>query len=254
MASGGRQARVSFTPPDESPDYFKDAFKDLGLQEWVYVGGEKRSNPVVERFIEKVEGKKRNAINTPWCAYWIGAKLEYHDWTSTKSGMARSYLRWGVKVEDGDWQVGDLVIFWRGRNDDGVTGHIGFICSFDDDSVLVLGGNQGDKVSLQYFPISKVLGVRRPRPLTQSRTVKLAVGEGANQATQAVIQAAVEDPKPTTQVLEQAQQSIDQASQAATMLSSWKPEILLVLKCLSILLICGVIYVRIQDAREKGRV
>jgi hypothetical protein len=40
-------------------------------------------------------------------------------------------------------------------------GHVGFFGGFNDHSVMVLGGNQGDTVSLRPFPIERVLGFRR---------------------------------------------------------------------------------------------
>jgi hypothetical protein len=38
---------------------------------------------------------------------------------------------------------------------------VGWFAGVDKGQVLVLGGNQGDQVSVASFPVSRVLGVRR---------------------------------------------------------------------------------------------
>ena len=166
MASGGELVkRQTFTPPKDAPAYLVDALGDIGLQEWVLNGrGRKVSNPTVERYIDKVEGHPLSAIDTPWCAYFIGAKLEYNGIACSKSGMARSYLKWGNQIDkhdDSKWKCGDIVIFWRG-SPNGSAGHVAFLLHWDETNVYVLGGNQGDKVTIQRFPRTKVIGIARP--------------------------------------------------------------------------------------------
>ena len=53
----------------------------------------------------------------------------------------------------------DVVILKRGTNP--VQGHVGFFAGLQGDRVHLLGGNQGDTVSISSFPVSDVLGVRR---------------------------------------------------------------------------------------------
>src|SRR5690606_16369408 len=125
----------------------------------------KKPNPVVVGYIEQVCGKRLNSMTTPWCAYWLGAKLQDEGWPSTKSGMARSYLKWGTEVNHKDanaWREGDVAVFWRGRVDDGVTGHVAILLDWDARTVTCLGANQGDKVSIQVFDRRKIIGIRRP--------------------------------------------------------------------------------------------
>ena len=56
----------------------------------------------------------------------------------------------------------DVVVLWRGARDS-PSGHVGLFAGMDHDSgtVRLLGGNQGDAVSIATFPADRVLGVRR---------------------------------------------------------------------------------------------
>jgi hypothetical protein len=51
------------------------------------------------------------------------------------------------------WHPGPYVLYARG--------HVVFFAGVLGYMVLLLGGKQSDSVSLQWFPASKVLGVRR---------------------------------------------------------------------------------------------
>lgn len=92
---------------------------------------------------------------TPWCAAFVGGVLEACGIRSTRSAAARSYLRWGVPIS-GPCE-GCVVVFWRG-SPDGWSGHVGFVVGRDDmGRLMVLGGNQGNKVSIMGFSPLRVL-------------------------------------------------------------------------------------------------
>lgn len=80
---------------------------------------------------------------------------------------ALSWAEWGVAVQWkgreglrlGEIWVGDILVFVREGG-----GHVG-ICvgvSHDGKTVHVLGGNQGDRVSIAEIPVSRLYAVRRP--------------------------------------------------------------------------------------------
>ena len=107
---------------------------------------------------------------TPWCAAFVGAVLEECGIKSTRSAAARSYLKWGDAIARP--VPGAVVVFWRG-NPDGWSGHVGFVCGVTaSGDILVLGGNQGDMVSIRTFTKHRVLGYRWPvnAPLPDSMT------------------------------------------------------------------------------------
>ena len=102
---------------------------------------------------------KRSGIQSdevPWCAAFVGACLERAGIRSSRFESAASYLKWGVRL-DGPAH-GCIVVFSR---DGG--GHVGFVVGVDaSGNLLVLGGNQGDQVSVKAFPTTRVTGYRWP--------------------------------------------------------------------------------------------
>lgn len=103
---------------------------------------------------------------TPWCSAftnWIAWLLRL---PRSKSLRARSWLAVGQPIPLAHARPGfDIVILNRGGPQDPnvieAPGHVGFYAGVDGPLVFLLGGNQGDKVSVAGFQISSVLGVRR---------------------------------------------------------------------------------------------
>ena len=102
---------------------------------------------------------KRSGIQSdevPWCAAFVGACLERAGIRSSRFESAASYLTWGVRL-DGPTH-GCIVVFSRSGG-----GHVGFVVGIDPaGKLLVLGGNQGDSVSVKAFPQDRVTGYRWP--------------------------------------------------------------------------------------------
>lgn len=246
MASGGGSTSFYYRPTDSSPTHMKRAYEDLGLLEWVEENGRKRSNPQVEEYIEVIHGKPLNAMTTPWCAFWLAAIQELSDQTSAKSGRARASLTWGSEVNSlKEAKEGDVIVLWRGTHDDGVSGHVGFYVGHDSRNVYLLGGNQGDTVSIQAFNKNKIIGIRRARPVSSSRTIRAAAAEAVNQT---LVKPAVEHGIPDQ--LEQAKSSVQSVLPAIEALSDYKPVLKIILHTVSALLILAIIYFRWSDHKE----
>lgn len=97
---------------------------------------------------------------TPWCATFVGGVLEECGIRSSRSAAARSYLKWGFPL--GGPAVGAVVVFWRG-SPKSAAGHVGFVVGKDKaGNLMVLGGNQGDKVSIAAFSPMHALDFRWP--------------------------------------------------------------------------------------------
>ena len=105
---------------------------------------------------------------TEWCAAFVNAVLadsgmkNLHDMKHPQPLTARSFLDWGEPVDNP--LPGDIVIFPRGTSD--WQGHVGFYVGWEQDEEgkvfwKILGGNQNDSVSIDLYPASKALGVRR---------------------------------------------------------------------------------------------
>lgn len=102
---------------------------------------------------------KRSGIQSdevPWCAAFVGACLERAGIRSSRFESAASYLTWGVRL-DGPAH-GCIVVFSREGG-----GHVGFVVGQQPDGkLLVLGGNQGDAVTIKAFDRARVTGYRWP--------------------------------------------------------------------------------------------
>lgn len=115
-------------------------------------------NPRIISWWEKIKAPFRDDESS-WCAGFCGGVLEECGIKSSRSAAARSYLRWGQEV---DALVGSIVVLWRGQKE-GWQGHVGFLVGRDPwGNLLILGGNQGDEVSIKPFPVHRVLSYRWP--------------------------------------------------------------------------------------------
>ena len=86
------------------------------------------------------------------------AEEEHAGVASTRSLMARSYLDWGQALEDP--HTGAVAVLSRGS--DPSLGHVGFLVGLTASDVVLLGGNQGDAVSVRAFPRARLVGLRWP--------------------------------------------------------------------------------------------
>jgi lysozyme family protein len=75
--------------------------------------------------------------------------------------MARSYLAWGETLSEP--RTGAVAVLSRGS--DPSLGHVGFLVGLTPSEAVLLGGNQGDAVSVATFPRSRLLGLRWPTPV-----------------------------------------------------------------------------------------
>lgn len=98
---------------------------------------------------------------TAWCGAFIGGTfVETGLKPVTGGASARAWLKLPVELDKP--AVGAVVVFWRGSRD-GWQGHVGYILGQDQHgNLMVLGGNQGDTVSVKPFDRARVLGYRWP--------------------------------------------------------------------------------------------
>ena len=100
----------------------------------------------------------------PWCS-------SFRNWceeavngagSGTNRPDARSWEKWGNKIEPFDAIPGDTCVFYRGTPVDW-PGHVGFFIAWSQDLkwILVLGGNQNDRVCLKWYSATKLSAIRR---------------------------------------------------------------------------------------------
>lgn len=136
------------------PIWLKQARQYIGLAE---VPGSKH-NPTVVSWWSKI-GTAFRDDETPWCAGFVGGVFEEVGIKSSRSAAARSYMKWGSRLEKP--AVGAVVVYARGNN--GWSGHVGFVVGKDKNgNIMTLGGNQGNKVSIVPFGTNRVLGYYWP--------------------------------------------------------------------------------------------
>ena len=148
---------LPFLIHDSDPHHLKVAKGYIGVEE---IKGAKH-NPTILKFWERCHLPFKTD-ETAWCAGFVGGVLEECGIRSTRSGMARSYLNWGVSCMD-DPQPGCVVVFWRGHIDSPY-GHVAFLANKLTSKIRVpaLGGNQGDQVCIKGYPRARVLDFRKP--------------------------------------------------------------------------------------------
>jgi uncharacterized protein (TIGR02594 family) len=152
--------------------WYEIAQSELGVKE--AAGND--DNPRIVEYLSSVPNAGQTHDSTPWCAGFANWCLEQSGHPTTQSLMARSFLGYGKACKP---QKGCIVVLKRGKPPNG---HVGFYSHAKDGRVFLLGGNQGDGVSLASFPESDVIDYRMPSDVVKlDRKVlgTVAAGGGA---------------------------------------------------------------------------
>lgn len=101
---------------------------------------------------------------TPWCSAFVNWCMEQVGVLGTGRANARSWLNWihanPCSLAKPPW--GAVVVLWRVRRSSW-QGHVGFYVGTEGNNVLLLGGNQGNRVSIRSYTEDRILGYRWPR-------------------------------------------------------------------------------------------
>jgi len=135
------------------PDWIRIADGEMGQAE---VPGASHNLRIV-RYARDIGCTWVESDEVPWCAGFVGACLQRAGLEHTGSMLARSYLNWGVECGP----VKHAVVVLR-RGNDPRAGHVGFLVERRDGKVYLLGGNQGNAVSIAAYMETDVLGYRWP--------------------------------------------------------------------------------------------
>lgn len=134
------------------PAWMARARMHLGLRE---IPGPKTA-PTIGRWLERLRAWWRDD-ETPWCGTFAAAVIQESGFRLPKHWYrAKGWLDWGVPLANPE--VGCIVVFERPGG-----GHVGFVVGRDlAGALVVLGGNQGNAVSIASFDRSRVIGYRWP--------------------------------------------------------------------------------------------
>lgn len=135
--------------------WITEARKHIGLKEEPGAG----NNPTIVKWWKDIKRGGITQDSVPWCAAFVGSCLERVSITSSRFESAKSYLQWGQPLTEAVY--GCIVVFTRDAG-----GHVGFVVGKDTQGrLMVLGGNQGDAVSIAPFSVMRVSGYRWPKDI-----------------------------------------------------------------------------------------
>jgi uncharacterized protein (TIGR02594 family) len=120
------------------------------------------SNPAVLAML-RLDNPGIKDDETPWCSGFMNWCAWLLRLPRSKSLAARSWLGVGHAVALDKAEVGyDVVVLSRPAAGP-AAGHVGLFAGLSQDgkNVLLLGGNQGDAVSIAEFPVERIVGIRR---------------------------------------------------------------------------------------------
>jgi uncharacterized protein (TIGR02594 family) len=136
------------------PSWLLTALKELGQSE---IKGAKHNKRIIE--YHSLTTLKATDDETPWCSSFTNWVLDQNKIKGTGSAAAISWLNWGQKTEP---KLGAITIVTRASDTNPNAAHVGFLWCDANDRIFIIGGNQGDKVSIAPYRTSSVIGYRWP--------------------------------------------------------------------------------------------
>mgnify|MGYP003111756881 FL=1 len=130
-----------------------------GLKE---MGGDNNGNSIIVNMANGLVDWYTDSREIPWCSLYMNYIYSSCGYEYSGSLLARSWLTVGDTISYKDVMPGDVVILWRGSKTS-TKGHVGQFIRFNekDKTVGLLGGNQGNKVGINFYPSHRILGIRR---------------------------------------------------------------------------------------------
>jgi uncharacterized protein (TIGR02594 family) len=157
------EPKVSVPSVPKEPKWLALARAELGVKE----GAGTKNNPRVLKYYADAGHPEIAHDDIAWCAAFVGAMLERSGVPSSKGLAARGYLTWGKEVTKP--YPGCVAVFKRGT---GWQGHVGFYVGEGEKGIKLLGGNQGDAVSVITMKKTDLLGYCEPVTIANSRTMR----------------------------------------------------------------------------------
>lgn len=143
------------------------------------------SNPRIDEYLSTVG---LSGDETPWCAAFVNWCLRECGLPGTGAPNARSFLGWGEEVRLADIKPGDIVVYSRGSAS--WQGHVNiFVERAANGDLICVGGNQSNAVTKAAFKTDRLLGVRRVKRASDSKTLGAAGAAGTLVAAKATVDA-----------------------------------------------------------------
>jgi len=140
-------------PSINIPRWMDIAIGELGQAEISGPG----SNENINRYLGTVGLDPNDDI--PWCSAFTNWVFEKCKISGTANCKARSWMDWGKAIQA--YKFGAVVVMHRG-DPNSWKGHVGFALDAHFGWMYVLGGNQNNRVGVNAYKSSKLLGYRWP--------------------------------------------------------------------------------------------
>lgn len=118
-----------------------------------------KNNPVIIAWDKETNTKDDNWYkedSTPWCGLFMAVVAQRAGKEVPPQCLrALAWADFGVSVPVA--MLGDVLVFKRKGG-----GHVGIYTAEDKENYFVLGGNQGDKVSIVKIAKNRIFAIRRP--------------------------------------------------------------------------------------------
>jgi uncharacterized protein (TIGR02594 family) len=142
---------ISIDLPANAP-WLAIAEREMGVSE---VPGD-ADNPRILEYLQTTPDATQTDEEA-WCAAFSNWCLIQAGVQGTGDARARSFLGWGVALDEP--RQGCITVLKRGPNP--TTGHVGFyVATKESGSFALLGGNQGNRVTVSSYPSERLLGWR----------------------------------------------------------------------------------------------
>lgn len=126
--------------------WLESAILDIGIKE---------PDPKIE--IYHASTGKAADYKTSWCASFVNYHIVNAGLTGIQSLLARDWLKWGLPCSA---IPGAVAILERGTEP--WQGHVGFLIKETPKTLFILGGNQDNRVCVQPYSKTKLIGFRWP--------------------------------------------------------------------------------------------
>lgn len=148
-------------PPAEEFPWMSIALGELGVRE---LSGAP-NNPRVLEYLHSTALGEADASkdSTAWCSAFANWCMEKAGYAGTDSAWARDWAHWGQEILTP--RRGCIVVFKRPCNTKDKKkscGHVAFFIDDTEKKIRVLGGNQGDRVSIGEYAKQDLLSYRIP--------------------------------------------------------------------------------------------